>query len=33
VFDYSCDIRQMNRDGSGIATIIPASNCYDDARR
>jgi uncharacterized repeat protein (TIGR01451 family) len=31
VFDYSCDIRQMNRDGSGIATIIPASNCYDDA--
>jgi uncharacterized repeat protein (TIGR01451 family) len=31
VFDYSCDIRQMNRDGSGNTEIIPATDCYDDA--
>ncbi len=31
VFDYSCDIRQMSRDGSGNAEIIPATDCYDDA--
>ncbi len=31
VFDYSCDIRQMNRDGTGIRILVPASDCYDDA--
>jgi len=30
-FDYSCDIRRMNRDGSGIIIVVPATDCYDDA--
>jgi hypothetical protein len=30
VFDYSCSMRMMNRDGTGVTTLFQV-DCYDDA--